>query len=155
MGMDSMMTIEIKQTMEREFDISLTSQDIRALNFTKLNEMATTRRGKIHDANEIDTGSLADLAILLQRTKDSDFVPDILVELDTKKEIDRGNIFLLPGIEGCSSVYKTVVSGIKSSATCLQHSVLNISNDGSRSVVKSAAYLLPVRSFKILFLLLL
>jgi len=151
MGMDSMMAIEIKQTLEREFDISLTAQDIRTLNFAKLNEMATTRQEKMHDTNEIDTSSFGDFAILLRKTKDSDFVPDILIELDTKKEIDRSNIFLLPGIEGCFSVYKSIAPGIKSSATCLQHGVFNIPDDESRSVVKSAAYLLPVRSFKILF----
>jgi len=136
MGMDSMMAIEIKQTLEKEFDISLTAQDIRTLNFAKLNEMATTRQEKIHDTNKIDTSSLGDFAILLQKTKDSDFIPDILVELDTKKEVDRTNIFLLPGIEGCSSVYKSIVSGIKPSSMCLQHIVLNIPDDKSRSVVK-------------------
>jgi len=144
------MAVEIKQTLEREFDMSLTVEDIRSLNFAKLNEMVT-RQGKMQDTNEINTSNFGDFAILLQKTKDSDFVPDILIELDTKKEIDRSNIFLLPGIEGCSSVYKSIAPGIKSSATCLQHGVLNIPDDESRSVVKSAAYLLPVRSFKILF----
>ncbi|XP_012543114.2 fatty acid synthase isoform X2 [Monomorium pharaonis] len=37
LGMDSMTTMEIKQTLEREFDIFLTVQEIRNLNFTKLN----------------------------------------------------------------------------------------------------------------------
>jgi len=108
MGMDSIMEIEIQQKLEREFDIFLTAQDIRTLNFAKLNKMATR------------------LVILLQRIKDLDFILDILLKLDTKKEVDRGNIFLLLGIYGCFSVYKSIASGIKSSATCLQHSALNI-----------------------------
>ncbi|XP_071569313.1 fatty acid synthase-like [Temnothorax nylanderi] len=143
MGMDSMMAVEIKQKLEREFDISLTAQDIRTLNFAKLRQMTiTTEQGKIQDTNEIEPSNLESIDILIRKMKDADIVPDILVEFITKKEVDRGNIFLLPGIEGCSSVYKTMASGIKSSATCLQHGVLNIP-DESHSVMKSAAYLLP------------
>lgn len=36
LGMDSMMAVEIKQTLEREFDVALTAQDIRGLTFAKL-----------------------------------------------------------------------------------------------------------------------
>ncbi|XP_071575421.1 fatty acid synthase-like [Temnothorax nylanderi] len=143
MGMDSMMAVEIKQMLEREFDISLTAQDIRTLNFAKLRQMTiTTEQGKIQDTNEIEPSNLESIDMLIRKMKDADIVPDILVEFITKKEVDRGNIFLLPGIEGCLSVYKTMASGIISSATCLQHGVLNIP-DESHSVMKSAAYLLP------------
>ncbi|XP_071652654.1 fatty acid synthase-like [Temnothorax longispinosus] len=142
MGMDSMMAVEIKQTLEREFDIFLTAQNIRTLNFAKLRQMTiTAEQGKIQDTNEIDPSNLEGFDVLIRKMKDSDFVPDILVELVTK-EVDRSNIFLLPGIEGCLSVYKSIASGIKSSATCVQHGVLNIPDD-SHSVMKSAAYLLP------------
>ncbi|XP_024878383.1 fatty acid synthase-like, partial [Temnothorax curvispinosus] len=139
MGMDSMMAVEIKQTLEREFDIFWTAQDIRTLNFAKLSQMTiTTEQGKTHNTNKINE----DFNMLFRKMKDSDFVPDILVELATKKEIGRNNVFLLPGIEGYSSVYKSIASEIKSSATCLQHGLLNIA-DESHSVIKSAAYLLP------------
>lgn len=145
MGMDSMMAVEIKQTLEREFDVSLSAQDIRTLSFARLKEMTIIAEGgKIHETNENDASNWAGIAALIRKTKDSDFVPDILVELATKKEVDRENVFLLPGIEGCSSVYKSIASGMKSPATCLQHGVLNIPDD-SHSVMKSAAYLLPVR----------
>lgn len=147
MGMDSMMAVEIKQTLERDFDIITTAQDIRNINFAKLKEMTIAGQEKnISDTDKIDTSNLEDLGMMVRKTTDSDFVPDILIELVTKKEVDRGNIFLLPGIEGCFSVYKSIAPGIKSSATCLQHGILNIP-DESHSIVKSAAYLLPV-SFK-------
>lgn len=35
LGMDSMMAVEIKQSLEREFEIFLTAQDIRTLTFAK------------------------------------------------------------------------------------------------------------------------
>lgn len=34
-GMDSMTGVEVKQTLEREFDIFLTTQDMRNITFTK------------------------------------------------------------------------------------------------------------------------
>lgn len=40
LGMDSMMAVEIKQTLEREFEVFLTAQDIRSLTFAKLQEIA-------------------------------------------------------------------------------------------------------------------
>lgn len=38
--MDSMMAVEIKQTLEREFEVFLTPQDIRGMTFAKLQEIA-------------------------------------------------------------------------------------------------------------------
>ncbi|XP_024885108.1 fatty acid synthase-like, partial [Temnothorax curvispinosus] len=144
-GMDSMMAVEIKQTLEREFDVFLTAQDIRNLTFAKLKQMTdTVELRTTDDMNKIDTNNKGGLDMLIRKTTNSDFVPNILVELATKKEVDGDNVFLIPGIEGSSSVYKSIASRIKSSTTCLQHNTLNIQSSGqSRSVMKSAAYLLP------------
>jgi fatty acid synthase len=38
--MDSMTAVEIKQSLEREFEIFLTPQEIRSLTFSRLREMA-------------------------------------------------------------------------------------------------------------------
>lgn len=35
LGMDSMMAVEIKQSLEREFEIFLTAKDIRTLTFSR------------------------------------------------------------------------------------------------------------------------
>jgi len=142
MGMDSMMAIEIKQTLEREFDIFLTAQDIRTLSFTKLRQMTITIEQGKYDINKIDKNDMKGLGTLIRKFENSYLVSDVLVEFVTKKEINKSNIFLLPGIEGCSNVYESIASGIKFSATCLQHGVLNSSDQ--ISVMKSADYLLPV-----------
>lgn len=49
LGMDSLMAVEIKQVLEREFDVFLTAQQLRALTFAKLEEMSNT--GTRPDAN--------------------------------------------------------------------------------------------------------
>ncbi|XP_032664083.1 fatty acid synthase-like [Odontomachus brunneus] len=43
-GMDSMTVVEVKQTLEREFDVYLTAQDIRNLTIKKLRKMANTNK---------------------------------------------------------------------------------------------------------------
>lgn len=35
LGMDSMMGVEVKQTLERDYDIAVTAQDLRTLTFAK------------------------------------------------------------------------------------------------------------------------
>lgn len=40
LGMDSMMAVEIKQTLEREFEMFLSAQDIRGMTFARLTELA-------------------------------------------------------------------------------------------------------------------
>jgi len=54
LGMDSMMAVEIKQTLEREFDIFLTAQEIRSLTFAKLIKMSDTN---VSDDNICDKGA--------------------------------------------------------------------------------------------------
>ncbi|XP_072763295.1 fatty acid synthase-like [Anoplolepis gracilipes] len=144
LGMDSMMAVEIKQTLEREFDILLTAQDIRNLNFAKLKEMTNTNEDQIEqeDMYDADTNDLDGLKILTRRLNDSDLSPDIYVELSTKNEVTGSEIFFIPGVDGSASVYKLIESKIKSSATCLQHGVLNMPGV-TRSIMKSAAFLLP------------
>ena len=46
LGMDSMMAVEIKQTLEREFEVFLTPQDIRGLTIAKLQEIAAAKENE-------------------------------------------------------------------------------------------------------------
>jgi fatty acid synthase len=39
LGMDSMTAVEIKQSLEQEFEVFLTPQEIRSLTFARLKEM--------------------------------------------------------------------------------------------------------------------
>jgi fatty acid synthase len=43
--MDSMMAVEIKQSLEREFEVFLTAQEIRGLTFARLEELSAARQG--------------------------------------------------------------------------------------------------------------
>jgi len=41
LGMDSMTAVEIKETLEREFEVCLTPQEIQNLTFARLDELST------------------------------------------------------------------------------------------------------------------
>jgi len=141
LGMDSMMAVEIKQTLEREFDVFLTTQDIRYLNFAKLIEMfdKDTSKDKIcRDVNEL-TG----IKLLVRLIGNDHLIPDICVDLSTKRNIARSEIFLVPGIEGCGSIFDSLAHQIEAPATCLQHGAYNIGT-GCTSVNEIADRLLRV-----------
>ncbi|EFN74822.1 Fatty acid synthase [Camponotus floridanus] len=157
LGMDSMMLVEIKQTLEREFDILLTAKDIRNLTFAKLEKLTnTSEQEKMYGKDDTDTDAndLDGLKMLTRKLNNSDLSPDIYVKLATERKVAESEIFLIPGIDGCASVYKLIGSKIKSSAICLQHGILNMPGV-TRSVMKSAAYLLPVRNYTVICLKLL
>jgi fatty acid synthase, animal type len=48
LGMDSLMGVEIKQTLERNYNIVLSAQEIRALTITKMRELCLTNSEKHH-----------------------------------------------------------------------------------------------------------
>lgn len=148
-----MMAVEIKQTLEKEFDILLTLRDIRNLTFAKLRKLTnTSEQEKMYekDDTEVNVNDLDGLKMLTRKLNDSDLNPDIYVELATERKVAGSEIFLIPGTDGCASVYKLIGSKIKSSTICLQHNILNMPGV-TRSVMKSAAYLLPVRNYYIMY----
>jgi len=54
MGMDSMTAVEIKETLEREFEVYLTLQEIRKLTFASLNELSAANRCTEVDKRQLE-----------------------------------------------------------------------------------------------------
>ncbi|XP_035740323.1 fatty acid synthase-like isoform X2 [Vespa mandarinia] len=119
LGMDSMMGIEIKQTLEREYEIYLNAEDIRSLSFAKLMKMNNKLSG---DSNhiEIATDKILFGTNMLMQLYGEKLSSDLIVSLKTKPEEGRSEIFFIPGIEGYGIIFKTLESKIKSPATCFQ-----------------------------------
>jgi fatty acid synthase len=53
-GMDSMTGVEIKETLEREFEIYLTPQEIRNLTFARLDELSAANQCTEVDKQQFD-----------------------------------------------------------------------------------------------------
>lgn len=109
-GMDSLMAVEIKQALEREFEVILTPQELRSLTFGRLQEL-TDSGGK---CDKGAASSLSDLPAKLadvqknmllrsmgnEQTADQIILP--LNESDVNLDSDTYAIFI-PGVEGVVS----------------------------------------------------
>ena len=144
LGMDSMMAVEIKQTLEREFEILLTAQDIRGLNFSKLIQLSKQQ-------NNMDKKSVAQLSNesealigikLLVRTLGADNINlEPFIKLPSREEKDRTEVFLIPGLEGYGSIFIPLADKIKAPAICLQ---LSLNDNKNISIADMAREILPV-----------
>ncbi|KAL2729284.1 fatty acid synthase-like [Vespula maculifrons] len=120
LGMDSMMGIEIKQTLEREYEIYLNAEDIRSLNFAKLLEMENKRTADDIDHNKIATKKILTGIKMLMQSFGEKLSLEISVPLKTNPQKGRSEVFFIPGIEGYGNIFKTLESKIKSPAICFQ-----------------------------------
>ncbi|KAG5318196.1 FAS synthase, partial [Pseudoatta argentina] len=128
LGMDSMMAVEVKQTLEREFDIFVTVQEIRNLTFAKLIKMSISNIGDndVDDEKKFDVEKSEVLKILVGMTlKNEDFVSP--TDFSTNRQ-STTEVFLVPGIDGCGSIFKTIIPRIKFSTSLLHYKTNNINS---------------------------
>ncbi|KAJ9600111.1 hypothetical protein L9F63_009587 [Diploptera punctata] len=119
LGMDSMMAVEIKQVLEREFEIFLTPQEIRKLTLTTLKELSQAKKETEPKAVEPD---LSGLQLLLHTVGDEKFVKESVLHLPSAIDTDNGPILImLPGVEGTAGVLKSVAKNLKYKLFCLQY----------------------------------
>lgn len=142
-----MMSVEIKQTLEREFEIFLTAQDIRSLNFAKLKEMSAEDEESSDKRKNVVTGdaeAVTGMKLLVRLLGDVEHSSETCLRLRSKEEEGRTEVFLIPGVESVGSVFSTLAQKIKSPATCLQLGLFNSNYD---SIPKMAEHFLPVIIF--------
>lgn len=104
-GMDSLMAVEIKQTLEREFEIFLTPQDLRSLTFTKLHEFADTKNKdgaenvKLKLASENKT---IGFNLMLRNLGNESTSGQTTLRVHSKNNSEKivSCVLMLPGIEG-------------------------------------------------------
>ncbi|XP_076249111.1 fatty acid synthase-like [Calliopsis andreniformis] len=142
LGMDSMMAVEIKQILERDYEIFLTPQEIRILNIAKLIQMSakdtkkqTMKVTKAPSKTEQVTG----MKLLMRSMNVSVLKATYCVELPVKCGEKKNEIFLIPGIEGSAVIFSTLSPKLKVPAICLQLGIY----DTGLSIEETAERLLP------------
>ncbi|KYN04771.1 Fatty acid synthase [Cyphomyrmex costatus] len=143
LGMDSMMAVEIKQTLEREFDIFVTAQEIRNLTFAKLIKMSATSVGDddIDEERKLDIEKSYVIKLLVGITvKDEDFISE--TNFSTITQSTMTEVFLIPGIDGCGTVFKTIVPYIKFSTSVLNYNTNDI--DSTNVILETTNHLTNV-----------
>ncbi|XP_011870702.1 PREDICTED: fatty acid synthase-like [Vollenhovia emeryi] len=119
LGMDSLMGTEIKQTLERNYDIQLSAQDIRVLTFAKLQELSSTG-GEIRKEQQplsVDASTTVDTNVspdmLLMQWPSNEVLPkEVLLRLKTKNS-NGPPLFIVHGIEGLVKSLEYVASELE------------------------------------------
>ncbi|XP_065336360.1 fatty acid synthase-like [Cloeon dipterum] len=125
LGMDSMMAVEIKQTLEREFEMFLSAQDIRGLTFARLTELAHSlqeeHRNKKEGKEDDNLWMIGGLQHLLSVVGEPEKARQSAVPLSSEVEItDQRPLFMIPGVEGLAWVMEPLAKQINRPVVCLQ-----------------------------------
>lgn len=127
MGMDSLMAVEIKQTLERDFDLVLTPQDLRALTFLKLQEYADARDRENTDAMKMiftTDDNQRGVELLLRNLGDESHCEKVILTLETMADSSKQNMppnIIIPGLEGTAGqAWYKIGKGLVSRGIILQ-----------------------------------
>uniref|UniRef100_A0A1A9UN37 Uncharacterized protein n=1 Tax=Glossina austeni TaxID=7395 RepID=A0A1A9UN37_GLOAU len=125
MGMDSLMAIEIKQTLERNFDLALTPQDLRALTFQKLQEYEDARQRENNETAKMifaSEDSNQGIKLLLRNLGDETRCNEVMIDLQSDTlQLATLPTIMIPGIEGTAGqVWYKMAKNINSKVNMLQ-----------------------------------
>ncbi|CAH2052769.1 unnamed protein product, partial [Iphiclides podalirius] len=166
LGMDSMMAVEIKQTLEREFEIFLTAQDIRTLTFARLVELTAQREAAASTSatRPIQVDGSTGLRTLMKNFGDEKLASEPFIYMstmvgegvDSDVPIDASEpvMFMLPGLEGCAAGMEPLCRRLKIKICALQlglgyrNDTLDLMVDRLHKTVKSR--LIPGANFILL-----
>ncbi|XP_072311635.1 fatty acid synthase [Eucyclogobius newberryi] len=109
LGLDSLMGVEVRQTLERDYDLVMTMRDIRLLTIKKLRELADNKGSSAKDVPDTPKGELvsvlgSDISGLLV-----DPEGPTLTAVNSVQNQERP-LFLVHPIEGTVSVFKALAS---------------------------------------------
>ncbi|XP_011878072.1 PREDICTED: fatty acid synthase [Vollenhovia emeryi] len=144
LGIDSIKSVQIKQTVEREFDVLLTARDIHNLSFAKLSEMCDEELEREQaQAQQITEQTAAISGIqLIVRLVSEKLSTETCMELQTRMDPRKIKVFLLPGIQGCGQLFNPLASKIRPIAAVLQYGITN-NGRSHMSIPEYADFLLP------------
>ncbi|XP_013881248.1 fatty acid synthase [Austrofundulus limnaeus] len=111
LGLDSLMGVEVRQTLERDYDIVMAMREIRHLTINKLRELSKSKlegSNESHPAADKKDGVHAVLASDLTELLVSPDCPTV-VPLNTVQSKERP-LFLVHPIEGSTAVFKKLAS---------------------------------------------
>ncbi|KAL9897232.1 fatty acid synthase-like [Glossina fuscipes fuscipes] len=127
MGMDSLMAVEIQQTLERNFDLALAPHELRALTFQKMQEYENARFNE--NTEQIKTvfaseDAVHGMELLLRNFGDEARCNEVMIELQsTPDTLQLATLptIMIPGIEGTAGqVWYKMAKNINSKVNMLQ-----------------------------------
>eukprot|EP00064_Thunnus_orientalis_P003928 superscaffoldBa00000342_g3939 len=105
LGLDSLMGVEVRQTLERDYDIVMAMRDIRQLTINKLRDLANSNRGGSNVKRDVVRSLLeSNLTQLLVNPNGPTVTPL------NKVQSQERPLFLIHPIEGSIAAFKTLAS---------------------------------------------
>lgn len=137
LGMDSMMAVEIKQTLERQFEVFLTPQDIRSMTFAKLQEIGASDDKDKKAANSIPM-SIKDISdgglnYLIRAIGDESTAYELVVRIPSlcgngstveRPTTEVPTLFVIPGLEGIATMMEPLAKNLNMQVLCLQYDIV-------------------------------
>lgn len=142
LGMDSMMATEIKQTMEREFEIFLTVKDVRNLTFAKLHEiMSAKATAELQNSDDV-------YKTFVKSVGNKESAKELLTRLPSAIGVQEEGpcVILFPGIEGVAVPMGVIAKNLTAHVFCAQFSCESFSEILVEEIV---AKLLPLIETKV------
>ena len=147
LGLDSLMGVEIKQTLERDYDISMAAKEIRALTFAKLDQLSssTSQPASSTTPPASENVSPAHQAASLLYKLTYLCPTEAVVEMN-HVETDASPLFVIHPIEGSVFLLQSVMSQVQTAKVygfqCTSDTPLTSVPDLASHYVKVAAHCL-------------
>lgn len=127
LGIDSLTGVELQQTIEREFDISLTSQELRSLSLNELTMRVATKSGAriIKPENDFDASTAENwLSVMIDGIIGDDaklLTTGTIVTANSVENNLNTKVLIFPGLIGyASNVYRNLAKKLDYPAYILQ-----------------------------------
>lgn len=124
LGIDSLMGVEIAQLLERDFDMVLTSQEIRSLTLTQLEKRAASKNVAKNDSNENGSEEVNWMKLLLSGVINEETLEIFSIDQIYKVndlENDDIKVLIFPGFYGVAAdIYKDFARNLKYPSYILQ-----------------------------------
>ncbi|KAJ3652398.1 hypothetical protein Zmor_018367 [Zophobas morio] len=126
LGMDSMVGTEVVQLLEKDFEIYISSKDVRSLTFAKLTEMEGEKLNKNDDYKKTQTGTNSLMLYIPDNETGHLRTVKFTSQLESNEKIPT--VFVLPGVEGIFTPLEILTGSLKAHVVGVQYSFKNPEN---------------------------
>lgn len=150
LGLDSLMAVELRQTLEREFGITLTTQNLRALTFLKLqeysNEKSKDTENAIPESKRLATENIFDFSHFVDVVAQKQNTVKCYSRITSKNndEIIDSCVALFPGIEGETPAWHNIANGTELPAFMISYDDRKNSYMSQISVIETVTFFIEV-----------
>lgn len=99
LGMDSLMGVEIQQILERDYDVVISSQEMRSLTLSQLEKRVNSKANG--ESSSMTNGHIPqDIEFLLTSFGDETTSDKTILKLESKANVGDTKVLIIPGFEG-------------------------------------------------------